>query len=59
MNIPGIEVEKDYVYVLETTGSLKGRDELVNEHEITDKSTFGVVAGAVAGTQYSVRVRGI
>ncbi|XP_063687946.1 receptor-type tyrosine-protein phosphatase F-like isoform X2 [Bolinopsis microptera] len=53
----GIEVEKDYVYVLETTGSLKGRDELVNEHEITDKSTFGVVEGAVAGTQYSVRVR--
>ena len=32
-------------------------DELVNEHEITDKSTFGVVKGAVPGTEYNVKVR--
>ena len=44
------------MYVLETTGSLKGMDELVNLHEITDKSTFGIVQGAVPGTQYTVRV---
>ncbi|KAL5250784.1 hypothetical protein ACHWQZ_G016502 [Mnemiopsis leidyi] len=53
----GIEAEEEYMYVIETEGSLKGMDELVNEHEITDKSTFGVVKGAVPGTEYSVKVR--
>ena len=55
--LPGIEAEEEYMYVIETEGSLKGMDELVNEHEITDKSTFGVVKGAVPGTEYFVKVR--
>ena len=44
------------MYVIETTGSLKGKDKLVNLLEIEDKSSFGVVPGAVPGTEYSVRV---
>ena len=53
----GIEVEEDYVYVLEIPGSLKGKDELINQLEIADKSTFGV-NGAVSVTQYTQHCQG-
>ena len=53
---PGIEAEDNFLFLVETTGPVKKRQELTNVFQF-DKASFGVVGGIVPNSQYSIRVR--